>query len=191
MDTTKSREKKENENKGIFSTVKYNILYFLMFVALIASIYYDYFNKEKSISESSLNEQNMNEGNTSQIEEKKIPLTSILIAGSVLIVFIVINVLTSKDFVRDAVKQEASNQKSFTSRITKEEYERSTKETTSRELQKLINDPRYSKMIKEKGTDPINWVWQTKEKEKKTVWRENNNNSDDEDDLSQITLSDD
>ena len=46
-------------------------------------------------------------------------------------------------------------------------------------------------MAEQKGDKQENWVWQTKEKEKKTVWRDRDQSDEDIDNLSQITISDD
>jgi len=70
--------------------------------------------------------------------------------------------------------------------INKEEYNKQTEESTKKELSKLYNNPKYQRMLIEKGKDKSNWNWQTKEKESKTIFREGKESSDEDEDLSYV-----
>lgn len=93
----------------------------------------------------------------------------------------------SKQYQKEA-KVTKPVQKSFTNRISKEDYSKLTEEITRKEIEKLKQNPKFREMINQKGNNPANWVWQTQEKEKRTVWKEEND--DDVENLSDITLSD-
>lgn len=69
---------------------------------------------------------------------------------------------------------------------SKYQYDHVTKSTTEKELEKLKRNPKFQQMLQEKGTDKKNWVWQTAEKEKKTVWREGEDTDDSNEDLSNV-----
>jgi hypothetical protein len=59
-------------------------------------------------------------------------------------------------------------------------YQEQTMTTTQIELEKLKNNPKYQEMLRQKGSDKKNWVWQTAEKEKKTVWKDDGESSNSE-----------
>ncbi len=71
-------------------------------------------------------------------------------------------------------------------KLNKEEYNQQTEESTKKELSKLQNNPKYQRMMIEKGKDKSNWNWQTKEKESKTIFREGKESSDEDEDLSYV-----
>ena len=92
-------------------------------------------------------------------------------------------------------------------------YKKTAQDHTARELNKLYESKEFQDMERIKGSEKKNWVWETREKSKKSVIREknysgnninNSNNtnncntrgydqydSDELDNLSQITMSDD
>lgn len=112
-----------------------------------------------------------------------------LIILGVVILFIVFGFIfmrnDSQNFQAEAKKPEKYF-KPVVSNICLEEYERQTKLTTERELEKLRKNPKFQQMLREKGTDRKKWVWQTREKEEKQVFREGNDTSDEDEDLSYI-----
>jgi len=164
---------KKNENRGIISFIKQNIIYALMFFAIISAILFsNYF------------DQNVEKNKV----EMKIPYKEILIIAAIIFIFIIVMITRSNSYLKEVSKPIPV--KSFTERLSKEEYEKVKKETTERELAKLMHNPKFRQMVDEKGDDPKNWIWQTKEKEKKTVWRDEESCDEDEH-LSQITVSDD
>jgi hypothetical protein len=150
-----------------------------MLVAILVAVF---FTTGEGISD------NSKDGNLDESKKYKMPLKVIIMVGSVLILFIIYMVYSSKSYMEQAKK--GNPQVSYTSRVSKQEYESITKEATEREIEKLMRNPKFQKMVEEKGDEPKNWIWQTKEKEKKTVYRDRESSCD-EDNLSEITLSDD
>ncbi len=162
------------ENKSGF--LKQNFVYIAMVVILVGAIIYSGQHSETQEEEQT---------------KPKFPLKFIVVVLVVLSVFIFLMVTSSKTFEKEA-KRAVPKQKFYTQRLTKDEFEQETKDVTQRELQKLYENNKFNQMLKEKGNKQAEWVWQTKEKEKKVVFRENaHDEEDDDDNLSQITLSDD
>lgn len=149
-------------------------------ILMLSGIVYHFYNKSQS------------DGRQEQPDKEKIvprEYTLYIILGVVLIIFCVFFQMISESKVyQKEAKVTKPIQKSYTKRMTTNEYNHIAEETTKKELDKLYQSREFQEMIKRKGTDPSNWVWQTKEKEKRTVWREDND--DDVSNLSQITLSD-
>jgi hypothetical protein len=171
----------EVKKTSFFSTLKQNFIYIVMFGAIILAIFYSQDNKtDESIVEG--------EDQGLEIAKPKFPLKYILSVGVTLLVFIIVMVLNSKSFSNDAKKTQPV-QKSFVARQSKEDYEILKAETTRRELEKLYQSPNFKRMHDRKGDNPSNWIWQTKEKDKKVVYRDNESSGDER--LSQITVSDD
>lgn len=164
---------KENENEkqeqSKIKTILSNFVYLIMLLGIIIAIIYG-----KDFISS--NEEN----------KKRFPLFIIVICALVLVIFIVLMVSSAKEFPDEQKKE---RQPVFVERISKEDYEREKEEFTRREVEKLYRSKQFNEMKKEKGDNKENWIWQSREKAKKTVWRENEN-SEDCDNLSQITLSD-
>lgn len=94
----------------------------------------------------------------------------------------------TKDFQNSSKNSMGKYQKPLCTNaaLNKEEYTRQTEESTKKELSKLYNNPKYQRMMIEKGKDKSNWNWQTKEKESKTIFREGKESSDEEEDLSYV-----
>lgn len=177
------KQQKQSKMKFIFNTIKDNILYIIMFSAVILAIlfsngYVSYSNEEGD------------EGASEEIKKRKFPLQIFLIVTAVLIFFIYSMVSGSKGYMQKAKNEFETPKKSYVERISKAEYEKITQETTKKELVKLMQSPQFKQMKQQKGEDPKNWVWQTREKEKKVVYRERED-SDEDDHLSQLTVSDD
>lgn len=174
----------QNLNKpknGIFHTLKENSIYILMFFSIVAAIYFNYTNDEVK-SENQENDSNQN---------KKFSLKIIIVSLVVVVIFIFFMVMNSKTFEESAKRPDPTAEKSYVNKLTTQEYNKITENTTKRELEKLYNNPKFKKMAEQKGDKQENWVWQTKEKEKKTVWRDRDQSDEDIDNLSQITISDD
>ena len=173
---TKVHQPKET---GLFSVLRRNCIYILMFLAIISVLLFkSFFIQEEEISINSENKENSS------------PLKIILIIGGALLFFIVFMIFDSKSFERKALRNQPE-QKAFATQVTSEKFNESAKETTRRELDKLYQSEEFKRMQRSKGNNPESWNWQVKEKSKKVVYRDNNESCSEDDDLSQITLSDD
>ncbi len=69
------------------------------------------------------------------------------------------------------------------------QYEMITKETTQKEVEKLFSSEKFKKMAEEKGEKVENWNWQSREKAKRTVFRDDKSDTSDEH-MSQVDFSD-
>jgi hypothetical protein len=169
----------------MFTSIKQNLIYIVMFGAIILAIFYSSdFNKSEVKLDGQENDDNIDVG---LVKKSKFPLQVIIVVSFVLVGFIFLMVSGSKQYVQEAKKE--TPKKSFVGRMTKEEFETAKKENTRRELEKLMQTPQFKQMVEQKGDDPKNWIWQIREKEKKTVYRDRE--SSDDENLSQITVSDD
>ena len=126
---------------------------------------------------------------------KRMPILAIALAIlAILIIFISLAVIGSRKFKVTEDKKlkslEGKSKKTFVKQLTKEEYEIVKQETTKKELEKLYENPQFQTLLNERGTDSKKWAWQSREKEKRVVYRDNED-SEEIDHLSQITLSDD
>jgi heme/copper-type cytochrome/quinol oxidase subunit 2 len=181
--SSKDREY-QNLNKpknGIFQTFKQNFIYIVMFFSIVGAIYYNYTTQEVEGE----NEQDNTNPN------KKISFRVIIASLVVIVTFIIFMVMNSKSFEESAKRPDPTAEKSYVNKLTTQQYNKITENTTKKELEKLFSDPKFKKMYEQKGNKPENWVWQTKEKEKKTVWRDREESDEDIDNLSQITISED
>ena len=179
------RNKKQSEN-FILYLIKQYLIYIIMAGAIITMIFFSEFVKE----EAHIIEEEIQKLTDKEIKRKHI-LPIILIVVVILILFILFSVRGSKEFVQTQEKKQIDgSRKSFVKRLTRDEYERSKAEATQKELQKLYENPQFKKLFHERGDDTKKWAWQSREKDKRVVYRENED-SEDIDRLSQITLSDD
>jgi len=125
---------------------------------------------------------------------KRLPTLAIALAVlSILIIFVGVAVSGSRKYKDTADKKikslEAKSNKTYVKQLTKEEYEIVKQETTKKELEKLYENPQFQRLLNERGTDSKKWAWQSREKEKRVIYRDNED-SEEIDHLSQITLSD-
>lgn len=118
-----------------------------------------------------------------------IPLLAVLILA-----FIWRVVSENKRHAQNVAKARATlERKAYVEQVSKnQEYDKITKETTQREIKKLFDNETFKKMIEEKGENPENWNWQSREKAKKTVFRQRDENKSDTSDehMSQVDFSD-
>jgi hypothetical protein len=177
-----TRPDKKRENIFLH-VVKNYLIYVIMAASIGAAIFFSEFLKEEFSENIIKYAKNKN--------RKKFYLPTILMVIAILIIFIGYAVKGSKEFKKTEEKKMAeARPKTYVKKLSKEEYEKVKAETTQRELQKLYENPKFKRLLNERGTDSKNWTWQTKEKEKKVVYRDNDN-SEDISDLSKITISDD
>lgn len=173
----------ERNEEGLFATIKKNILYVFMVVAVIIAILYS-----NGLPENKKEKDINTDIDTSEVKSSnsilKI-LAIVLVIGGAFIYFMISG---HQDYIKQA--QKGSEEKSFVSRLSKEDYSKITEDTTKRELEKLMTNPKFKEMLGKKGDDPKNWIWQTRDKEKRVVYRDRES-SDEEDNLSQLTISDD
>jgi hypothetical protein len=170
----KASENNRKDNKtGIFQILKDNLIYIIMAFILLAAIYYSTQNSEES-----------NMDGSKLMFYLKVILVVLIVGG----IFVFLNVSGARSFEQEA-KNTKPRMKHYTQKKTREEYEREKQSVTEKELQKLYQSDKFRNMVREKGNDKAEWVWQTKEKEKKVVFRENESCDEDEH-LSQITVSD-
>jgi len=188
----------ENENIGdtrrnikprenfILYLIKHYLIYIIMASAIITMIFFSEFLKDGAHN----NQEENNKLTDKEIKRKYI-LPIVLIVVVILILFIVFSVRGSKNFVQIQEKKLIDDRhKTYVKRMTQNEYERCKAETTQNELQKLYENSQFKKLYNERGNDTKKWTWQSREKDKRVVYRENED-SEDIDRLSQITLSDD
>ena len=87
-------------------------------------------------------------------------------------------------------KAKIQEEKSYVEPIrSKTTYDVITKETTQKEVEKLFNSEKFKKMAEEKGENIENWNWQSREKTKRTIFREDKSDTSDEH-MSQVDFSD-
>ena len=96
-----------------------------------------------------------------------------------------------KDFVKEEVIKMVKQQRTLYAEPVqdKSKYDLITKETTQKEIEKLYENERFKKMLNEKGETLEKWNWQSREKAKRTVFREDKSDTSDEH-MSQVDLSD-
>ena len=177
-----------NRSATTFMTSIYsNIWYLVMGVAILVAVFYQkVYSVEVPIVKSDLDlSDNMIEVNSLN---QKIPKPAIILIVVIILILLVVIIRNSKDF-ENQVKIQKTPTKYVAKRITKEEFDRQKNDTTKKEIEKLYNSPSFKRMLNQKGEDPKNWIWQTREKDKKVAFRDDVN-SEDEANLSQITLSD-
>lgn len=121
------------------------------------------------------------------LSNKKIIIIGIL--GIMVYIYFTILKKSSEDYFQEQKNNRGKFKPVVANTISREQYKKITEETTKQELEKLYKSKEYQDTLKKKGTDTKNWVWQTRKKAKKTVWREGDD-SDDLDNLSQMTISD-
>ena len=179
------RNENRSENFFLYSIKNY-LIYIIMAAAIITMMFFSEFVRE----EAHIIEEEIHKFTDKEMK-KKLILPIILIVVVILIIFIVSSVRGSKNFIQTQEKKQIDqSRKTFVKRLTGEEYERSKEETTQKELQKLYENQKFKKLLNERGSDSKKWAWQSREKDKRVVYRENED-SEDIDRLSQITLSDD
>ena len=131
----------------------------------------DYLHKEKQDNKTKETVENLK--NKIPTNVKIILVTLVLSSLVILIFFISKDSKTYQSYEKKKLQQAEKNKISFVSNpISKKDFEKEAKSATEIELEKLKQNPKYQKMLEEKGTNKENWVWQTREKEKKDVWRE-------------------
>lgn len=113
--------------------------------------------------------------------------TKLIITGVVMLIVAVVFILITKESKTQqknaiVLGENPESSKIFAANATtnKKKYEYQTKTTTEAELEKLKNNPKFQEMLRQKGTDKKNWVWQTAEKENKTVWKDDGESSNSE-----------
>lgn len=162
-------------------------LQFAVFVLMISFIVYGFFLSPYMGTKDKVTNQDTSKAAKS-IKDMLSFRDKLIILGGV-ILFVVFGFAymrnDSQSFQAEAKKPEKFF-KPVVSNICPEEYDQQTRTTTERELDKLRRNPKFQQMLKEKGTDRRKWVWQTREKEEKQVFREGNETSDEEEDLSYI-----
>ena len=96
-----------------------------------------------------------------------------------------------KDFVKEEVIKMVKQQRTLYAEPVqdKSKYDLITKETTQKEIEKLYENERFKKMLNEKGETLEKWNWQSREKAKRPVFREDKSDTSDEH-MSQVDLSD-
>ena len=178
------KRNKNSEQGGFFTFIKQNLIYFIMLIAIIIALFFNFQNEENI----QINENK----NIEKIEKSKLPFKAIILSAVVVITFIIFMIFSSKQFEETSKKpiNTQTTEKQFVNKVSKREFKKITEETTQRELDKLYSNPKFRTMVEKKGDKIENWVWQTKEKEKKVVYRDRES-SDEDDHLSQITISDD
>ncbi len=159
--------------ESTFQTIKSNIIYIIMLIAIIVSMVYDFINKtEKKTND----------------EERLIPKSTVLhlvaLGGIILIIIIIQMVRGSQEFQKESIKNTKVPTSHVTNKMSGEQYKRVTEETTRKELEKLYNSTAFKQRLREKGEDVKNWNWQAKEKAEKTVYRDHESSEDE--DLSHI-----
>lgn len=171
----KSENNTHSNHEGIFSGFKQNLIYLIMFVLLIFS----YFNYGWPT-----------EKHDHQYEEKsKFSFKFALLCLIALVIFVFIMLTSARNFEKNAKVTTNANQKNFVQRVSKEEYERQKQEVTQKELEKLYKSEQFRKMKNMKGERMSEWNWQTKENEKKVVFREDPIDDDEDEHLSQVDVS--
>jgi hypothetical protein len=175
------RRNKNSEQGGFFTFIKQNLIYCIMFVAIVIALFYNFQNQDNT----QINE-------NKKIEKSNFPLKAIILSAVVAITFIIFMIFSSKQFEETSKKpiNTQTTEKQFVNKVYKGEFKKIAEDTTQRELDKLYSNPKFRTMLEKKGDKVENWVWQTKEKEKKVVYRDRES-SDEDDHLSQITISDD
>lgn len=184
-----NEQRVEIPKRGIFSVIRNNFIYFAMVAAIIGSAFYgNFINRKDPIS----SEEHYEQDRIDKLENEKsrFPFYTVIIILFFLLYFVCDLVKNSKTFQQEAARN-VERKPIFTNRISREEFERQKKEITDRELQRLFQSPNFKSMSEKKGQDKKNWVWQTQEKEKRTVFRDRAESDDENDRLSQITVSDD
>lgn len=160
--------------ESTFQTIKTNFIYILMFIAIIASMIYDYINKK--------------EEKVNNDEERLIPKSTVLhlvaLGGIILIVIVIQMIKGSKDFQKEAVRNTKVPRSHVVNKTSPDEFKRVTEETTRKELEKLYNSAAFKQKLREKGEDVKNWNWQAKEKAGQVVYRDHESSEDE--DLSHI-----
>jgi hypothetical protein len=156
----------------LFQTIKTNVLYIAMLIILLVSLVYQFLQKP--------------EDDGDQRPKKTMAFYVALFGGIFFIVTLVIYLIkNSKDFQKDA-QDNPVVEKSPVARISKSEYQKQADETTKRELEKLMQSEKYKKMKESKGNDPKKYNWQTAEKEKRTIYRDNEDSDNSDDSLSKV-----
>lgn len=107
----------------------------------------------------------------------------LIYAGLISLILVNLYLLLSRSFNVTLPFGKSLNR--FIKMYTKDEYERTTKETTEREKEKLFQSEQMMKMMQEKGEDESKWNWQLRDRIRGKL----NVFSDDE--LSNITVSED
>jgi hypothetical protein len=176
----------ENPKPGFFGFIRNNFIYVIMVVGIIGSVFYhkDFIYQKQQIPGED------EEGTTRLKEDAKsmFPYLTIVIICFFILYFVYDLVKNSKHFEKNA---RPGKKPVYASRISKDEFERQRKEVTDRELNKLFQNQKFISLSEKKGNDKKNWVWQSKEKEKKTVFRDREDSEDENERLSQITVSED
>jgi hypothetical protein len=140
----------------LLQAIKYNLLYILMFIVLIASAVYHYINQEVSEDK----------------PKKPVKFYIGVVAGVCFIIALLIYLIkNSKEFQKDA-QENPVVQKSPVAQISKSDYQKQTDENTKREIEKLMKSEKYRQHLAKKGNDETKYNWQLAEKEKKVVYRD-------------------
>jgi hypothetical protein len=148
-------------------TLKSNLIYIVMGIVILLALYL----------------RNLPFQDTKLQDLKYILLIIIIVVAG----FFYVAMQDKNQFQIDAAKPQPTKQ--FARQLTTSDYERIKRETTEREKQKLYESPAFKKMMNAKGNDESKWIWQTREKEKKTIYRDQEE-SDDES-LSKVTITSD
>jgi len=188
---------------------KRNIIYVVMILAIIISFLYRHeSNKETVILNDGVDlEQNENSGEnigfftyyyntfkTGLNDFRKSSYYRYVLLGMVCLVLGGFIWGVSKGKISFAKEQEKKakiqNEKVFAEPIKSvNQYEMITKETTQKEVEKLFSSEKFKKMAEEKGEKVENWNWQSREKSKRTVFRDDKSDTSDEH-MSQVDFSD-
>ena len=185
---------------------KKNFIYLFMIIAIIVSIYHKYTITENPRVVEEILEQTTKTQEATTIQEHLIQFWNKFLEFkgtrnfkytifSTILLLIIGFAWTiykgKKSFAKEELKKKQLKQSTlFAEPIQdKSKYELITKETTKKEIEKLYENVKFKKMLNEKGETTENWNWQSREKAKRTVFREEKSDTSDEH-MSQVDFSD-
>ena len=120
----------------------------------------------------------------------KLKLSAAMIVGVLGLIFFIKTSKESKNFQKRQERKEENPEysKPVIANFTpdKKKYNYMIKSTTEKELAKLKQNPKFRKMLEERGTEEKNWNSRLIEKERQAVWREGDESCNSDEDLSNI-----
>jgi hypothetical protein len=158
---------------SIFQTIKSNLLYILMLIAIVISMVYDYIYKSE-----------VKHTDEERIIPKSTMIHLVALSGIIIIIVVIQMIRGSQDFQKEAVINVKVPESHAANKVNKEEFKKVTANTTKKELEKLYNSTAFKQKLREKGEDVKNWNWQAKEKAERVVYRDHESSEDE--DLSYI-----
>jgi hypothetical protein len=170
-----------------------DLIYIAMLVAIFSISFYKIFHKKTVAEDHTIDDQTLPPMNRYLMNIRLyLGLTTFNVIVISLITFIIFV------FVFKTVKNEGDSPQSpskyfklYAEPVDKKKYNELTKEITQSEVKKLMNSEEFKRVYEEKGENEENWNWQSREKAKKVLFKDENEDDIKDEDLENLDVPSD